>query len=154
MQSREAGMWDNRFALLPYPTCKLACGYHHTYHFECSITRLIGFFFLILRSYKNEIIHKVWNFGQCLNNKNMASWRNNMKWNNFKSTWTKSYGNQVFFFFPRSNEVNVWVPEKRGGQVPLLKLKISILIVADLALCFPRKICAHFHIEGGPNFVV
>ena len=66
-----------------------------------------------------------------------------------KKLWKSS-----FFFFPRSNEVNVWVPEKRGGQVPLLKLKISILIVADLALCFPRKICAHFHIEGGPNFVV
>ena len=59
--------------------------------------------------------------------------------------------NQVFIV---QMKVNYWVQKREAvkSQLPLLKLQLPTTVVPTIDLCFPRKINACFHVEGGPNF--
>ena len=84
---------------------------------------------------KNKIFINYENFGQGLDNKNMASWTLNVNTTNYGSHQHvyKSQG------FSTQMKINFHVLEYRVGQVPLLKLQLSMspTYLISLGMCHP-----------------
>lgn len=99
---------------------------------------------------KGSVLHtptfvrtSIWRFFR--QNKNRVCQQMSVRYNNLK-VYTTTYFE--FFFMAAQVNVDFWVVEKRGGQVRLLKLQLSPIIVPTTDLCFPIDFNSCFHVEG------
>lgn len=113
-------------------------------HLECFTIRLMELYVVKMKNEKKimKILSKVWivRIWHC---ENKVLWHTT-----FQDPHQYVYI-KIKFSFSTRLKFNVRVSDMIGVQIPFLKLLLSLTIVPAIDSCFPRKINANFHKEGG-----